>query len=458
MGKKKSMLDLMEQVEKDPRFNAAIISLHNSESSGSSPQIEDGLSAKHANVIGPLRQKPSQVDLDSQEADRLIGESTDQWSNNKASAPLGHPVTTPSNINDTIPSDNIATRSSTRQVTIQPDNFIAKQFGNQPSFSEDYKAIPLDIFTLAKNQVRVLNFLIDNNISRTSYNEIGKHTGIGRDSCIAAIGSLVKKGFLHKHIVKNSEFQGFYCVLNKSLCDHFINIGDLYRQKVHHTHPSGICITSPSDGLVTTRLDGSGVEAPDGQTMHISSSFLNIKTTTTQKASKGMVTRPSTNESFVMIGPEMVYWQEVGLQERQVQKWCSEFDVDSVELRRQLAWARWDLVVNGKKAEVKKNVISWIYGILHNTACCYPRPENYKTPVELRAERIKLEHEKEEQARQDIERMKIEKGFREVWSNPDGDEYQAIWNSLSTYEKGLDKGSQVLEKLMKIKYVERNRK
>jgi hypothetical protein len=159
-----------------------------------------------------------------------------------------------------------------------------------------------------------------------------------------------------------------------------------------------------------------------------------------------------------MIGPEMGYWQEIGLQERQVQKWCSEFDVNSIELRRQLAWARWDLVVNGKEAEIKKNVISWIYGILRNTACCYPRPENYKTPVELRAEQMKLENKKEEQARQDIERMEIEKGFRELWSNPEGDEYQAIWNSLSNYEKGLDKGSQVLEKLMKIKYVERNRK
>jgi predicted DNA-binding transcriptional regulator len=106
--------------------------------------------------------------------------------------------------------------------------------------SVDYDSIPLDVFTLAKNQLCVLNFLIDNSVVRTSYNEISKHTNIGNSSCIAAVGSLVRKGFLRKYVVKNSEFQGFSCVLNKPICDCFVN---LRRQNIHHTS------LLPSDGL-----------------------------------------------------------------------------------------------------------------------------------------------------------------------------------------------------------------
>jgi len=166
-----------------------------------------------------------------------------------------------------------------------------------------------------------------------------------------------------------------------------------------------------------------------------------------------MVTTQAGNDDFVIVGPEMAYWESSGLQERQAQVWRSEFAITAAELRQQLAWARWDLVSNGKEKEVKKDAISWVYGYFKRTGGCYPRPDNYQSPLEIRAEQMKIQLEKEEKARQEIERMELENGFKIVWSNPDGEEYQAIWSSLSKMEKEFAKGSTILEQLMKAKYM-----
>jgi len=439
---RKSMFELMAQVESDPRFVKTMNSLHASPDPFSTEKIHeqpkeniDEDSKETSSRIKPVLVKNT---LDTRQTGNLVTIQSDSLVTRQG---IG-----------TIPSGNVLTRP--------PDNICTRPSGTNTLLPDDYQTIPRDVFNLAKNQVLVLSFLIDKPIPQTTYNEISKQTNVGRDSVIAAIESIVKKGFLNKKVVKNSKFQGFSFVLNKSLCDHFLNVMDMYR---HFTHPDQTSVTSivqPSsnvvtrqqDSMVTIRSDSLVVMVPDSQAIHSSSSSLN-NTSTTKETPDGMVTTQAGNDDFVIVGPEMAYWESSGLQERQAQVWRSEFAITAAELRQQLAWARWDLVSNGKEKEVKKDVIRWVYGYFKRTGGCYPRPDNYQSPLEIRAEQMKIQQEKEEKARQEIERMELENGFKIVWSNPDGEEYQAIWSCLSKMEKEFAKGSTILEQLMKAKYM-----
>jgi len=66
---------------------------------------------------------------------------------------------------------------------------------------------------------------------------------------------------------------------------------------------------------------------------------------------------------------------------------------------------------------------------------------------------MKIDQEKEEQARQEIEKREMENDFKLVWLNPGGEAYQSIWSSLSNIEQGFNKGSLILEQVMKAKYI-----
>jgi len=438
------MADLLAQVENDQRFVATMNALHASPDPFSPSKLPEPIKENKDEdpQKTPPRNKP--VLVKSTPNTILSGSLVPTPSDRLVTRPSGSLVPTPSGSLVPTPSDRLVTRPS----------------GNNLPTPDDYKTLPLDVANLAKNQVRVLSFLLEMPINRTSYNEISKQTDVGRDSVIAAIESLVKKGFLQKMVLKNAEFQGFSFVLNKSLCDHFLTVKDLYQyrtppqQTLSHSfnQPSGNDYTRPLGSLGTTPSGNQTTKLPDGVVVHSSSSSL--KTTTTKETPDGLVNTPAGEDNFILTGPEMAYWESLGLQERQTRIWCSEFSITAAELRQQLAWARWDLVSNGKEKEVKKGAISWVYGFFKRTGGCYPRPDNYQSPVEIRAAQMRIQQEKEEQARQEMEKMELENAFKIVWSNPDGEEYQAIWSSLSRMEKEFEKGSNILEKLMKAKYLE----
>ncbi len=307
--------------------------------------------------------------------------------------------------------------------------------------------VPLEVLNLAYNQACVLEALIDNKTGLTNYRAISDQTHIGIPSVREALSRLVVKGFMHKPVtVKNAAFQGFSYILNKALCDHFIAAGGL-SQENYKDHQTIQQTVRPSDNVTVTHTNS--------QTAHSSSRFIeDLKPTTTSghqsvQPSDSLTVRPSSNlpksqsdaeyirpsDGFILTGAVGAYWEEEGLGEGQARKWCSQFETGPEQMRQQLDWARFDLEANGRRKEVKKDTISWFFGHLRTTGGCFPRPVNYKSPAEIRAESIEKDMAQEQEAKARLLAAEAEQKFQRILANPESMEYVLLYNQVNSFAK-----------------------
>jgi len=301
--------------------------------------------------------------------------------------------------------------------------------------------IPMSVLNLPYNQACVLEFLINNMSGLTNARSISETTKITIPSVREALLRLTDKGFMHKPVtVKNIDFQGFSYVLNKSLCDHFVSIGGLSKNKYipHDTYPHTVSATNSETVTQSVR-----------ETAHSSREFLeDLKTTTTSPPETvlpshgGTMAPPTpmsikTSEGFILTGAVGAYWEEEGLGEGQAQKWCQQFETPPEQMRLQLEWARFDLENNGRRAEVKKDPVSWFFGHLRQTGGCFPRPVNYKSALELRAEAIELQAKKDEEAKALMAAADFESQFLKIISDPSSPQYQELFDQVSRFAKEL---------------------
>ena len=228
---------------------------------------------------------------------------------------------------------------------------------------------------------------------------------------------------------RSAAYQGMSFVLNKSLCDIFISVGGLARNR-YQTQPQTV---KPSDR--------STVEPFDRQT-DFSSSLLSKATTLSPQTllpSDSQTVTPSEDnnirpsDSFVLSGPEMGYWLDTGLQERQALA-VQRFDLSGDQMRQQLSWARWDLVENNKEDGVQ-STINWLYGVLRRTGGCYPRPDNYLSPDEHRLRDLEIETKRREDAREKIFKAELDLEFQQILDDPQGESYQKLYKQLTDFEK-----------------------
>lgn len=305
--------------------------------------------------------------------------------------------------------------------------------------------IPLDVLNLAYNQACVLEYLINNTSGITNARSISDSTHITIPSVREALQRLVVKGFMAKPVtVKSAAYQGFSYVLNKSLCDHFLNAGGLSQEnyKRHQTIPQTVL---GSDSLTATPYNS--------LTDHSSNSLLESKNLTTtslrqtvSQSNGGTITPSDTqaltpsngstirrSEGFILTGGIGAYWEEEGLGEGQAQKWCSQFEVDPEQMRMQLDWARFDLETNGRRGEVKKDPVSWFFGHLRTTGGCFPRPIDYKSPIELRAEALQMQKDRDRVARYQMEAAEFENRFQAFIADPESDLYRKLIAQLSGF-------------------------
>jgi len=140
-----------------------------------------------------------------------------------------------------------------------------------------------------------------------------------------------------------------------------------------------------------------------------------------------------TNTTILSV-PEMLYWADIGLQDRHAMTWSKEFDITTEELRQQLAWARWDIIEN-RKGETVENPVNWFYGVLRRTGGCYQRPENYLSPAERRLRDIEAESKRLEETRQKLQQAELDLEFQQILEDPGGDEYQHLFAQLTDFEK-----------------------
>lgn len=348
------------------------------------------------------------------------------------------------------PSNTDTVAPSVHHTIRQSDPQTLSQY--QTHYQTPMQYVPLEVLNLAYNQACVLEALIANQSGITNYRAISELTHVAIPSAREALSRLVVKGFMHKPVtVKNAAFQGFSFVLNKALCDHFIAAGGL-SQENYTNHQTIHQTVRRSDSTTVTHIDC--------QTAHSSSKFFeDLKPTTTSASqtvglsdkqtvspSDGQTIPPSDSqyirrsEGFVLTGAVGAYWEEEGLGEGQVQKWCAQFETLPDQMRQQLDWARFDLEANGRRAEVKKDTISWFFGHLRTTGGCFPRPVNYKSPIDMRAEALEKDLAQERESKERLAAAEIEQKFQRILADPKGEEYQVLYNQVNSFakeEKGM---------------------
>jgi hypothetical protein len=316
-------------------------------------------------------------------------------------------------------------RPSDSQTVKQSEGQTVRQFNAQrhtPEYQTPPQTVPFDVLNLSFNQAAILEFLLSKTNGLTNYAEIKASTNITMPSARDAIARLVSRGFVSKpQTYRSAAYQGMLFVLNKSLCDIFIFAGGLARNR-YQTQPQTV---KPADSPTVIPFD---------RQTDISSSLVSKPTTIppqnlipsdsqTVTPSEANNIRPS--DIFVLSGPEMGYWLDVGLQERQTLAWCKEFDLPHDHMRQQLSWARWDLVENSKENGIQ-NTINWLYGVMRRTGGCYPRPENYLSPEERRLRDLEADAKRREEARDKIYQAELDLEFQQILDDPKSASYQEL--------------------------------
>ena len=331
--------------------------------------------------------------------------------------------------------------------TVSQPNYQTVSQPNYQTVSAD--RIPLEVLTLSYTQASILEFLIQAG-GVTTARSISEATHIGIPSVRDAINRLIKRGFIAPPVaIRNSTFQGFSYILNPQMVTYFQDAGGLEQDtyRAYQTVSQPPCQTVSYQAPQTVSQSNSQTVSPshsptvsqcNGNTAHSSSSLESQLTTTTNYQTVSQSDNPAITPSdrFVLSGPAGIFWvEEEKLSEGQAQKWCQDFEVEPAQMRQQLAWAQFDLEANGRRAEVKKDTISWFFGHLRKTGGAFPRPVNYKSPAELRAEAMEADLEQERAAKERIRKAELEKRFQQILANPTGPEYQALYNQANGFSR-----------------------
>lgn len=331
-----------------------------------------------------------------------------------------------------------------------------------------YQTIPLDVLTLPYNQAVILEYLIGAG-GVTNARAISDATHIGIPSVRDAIARLIRRGFMPNPVtIKNAAFQGFSYILNQSMVAHFQAAGGLEQRSytqasdrliVDHQTVSGsngvtvgqshrqTAISSSNKTELTTTPGPQTVSLSGGQTVTPSTIAPSDRQAITPPHSQTIRQSDSTpsdsQANFILTGATGMYWEGEGLQERQAKTWCDQFEINPSQMKQQLDWARFDLVANNKVAEVKKDAISWFFGALRQTGGCYPKPTNYRSPAEIRAEQMEQAAREAAEARERQVAAEQELAFQRILSDPDSGEYKKLFAQISDFAR--DMGGKALE-------------
>ena len=280
---------------------------------------------------------------------------------------------------------------------------------------------------LTEYQGRVLVYLYEVAGGLTNVDTICSDTVIAYGTVRKCIDVLVKEGYIiFKQRFNGHAFNGFEYAMDNHLCS-------IYLARVRG---------GQSDGQPLGRSIGQSIGLSAGRTNGLtneravpfsSSRFLeDLKPTTTQAVVEGNV----------LTGAVGAYWEEEGLGEAQAKKWCSQFEVDPEQMRIQLDWARFDLETNNRRETVTKDTISWFFGHLRTTGGCFPRPVNYRSSLEIRAEALQQQQERDKKAKALIEANEVENKFQAFLSDPDSPLFDELFDQISSFAKEQYKDGQ----------------
>jgi hypothetical protein len=366
----------------------------------------------------------------------------------KAGYPVHEPVNEPVRYEAKKPAYEPVHEPIHRPVN-EPANEPVHYIINKPAkYQAKHPAKPINPelwYPYTEKQGRVLLYLITAG-GRTKRESISRDTGVNIATVKYSLRVFVKDGFINSTALDvNHTMRGFTYALNPHLCNEYAS-RILGSEFVPIFHPANKPDNEPAKYPVHYPVNRPAlnpvhepVNYPANEPVHpFSSSSLYEKTTTTK-------TGPG-NEN-ILTGAIGAFWEEEGLSESQASKWCQQFEVEPAVMKLQLEWARFDLENNGRRTDVKKDAVSWFFGHLRTTGGSFPRPVNYRSPAELRAEAIEQDLARDKDARERLAAAEIEQAFQRILADPEGQEYKALLNQTNEFAKDI--GGQALDTILR---------
>ena len=283
---------------------------------------------------------------------------------------------------------------------------------------------------LSKGQGRILLYLYEVARGSSNVETIGRDLAIDGHTVRESLLALVTEGYLYLLDKKRDSRvnpAGFSYRMNNYLCSRYAA-----RVRGGSNQPEDQLL---NETIWRTERPVAGLSIP--QPVIFSSSMAKEKTApadikgkevpVVEKAMEAPAVQP------VLSGAVGAYWEKEGLEEPLVRKWCSIFGVEPEQMHQQLEWARYDLETNKRRETVKKDVITWFYDRLMITGGIYPRPANYRTAEELRAEAMQHQHESGLSAQAKIVEIEFENSLRAFLADPEAPLYQELLERVNTF-------------------------
>lgn len=293
---------------------------------------------------------------------------------------------------------------------------------------------PENELTLSKRQKEVFHYLVS----------IGDHAFIQATHASQVTGiplptiRKILRDFRDKNFLKYKRYQqggkkGIVYELNPELKEELLAAAE--------KEPVTVSVIKPSvTGSVTSHNSSS------------SFSFHTEKTTTTAEAQQ--------IRKMLQTHPEMGYWRQKGLTEKQVAEWMKVADCGLDRMASYLSYCRYEMVeLDLEQSKPIHDVFNWFFKILERSGQ-YRKPRGYLSHTErkLEAERKAIEEKKKQiEALKALKREQWEQEqemeFWEMLNDTEGELYQRCFSKLNNFDrKRARKGGKAFEMAMRRAY------
>ena len=252
---------------------------------------------------------------------------------------------------------------------------------------------------------------------RTSRDKISKETGIKLASIKRTTALLAKEGYIcNIKVYYGHNERGFTYYINQAVCAEFIARVTGKSIQITSQHPILHSVIDSASHPVTSP---SHLHAP------LSSKVLDLK--------ENLTTKPS-RTSLLDGDLELAFWKAEGVTDRQFQAWLDEFQLEAEELSTSLKYARFEILEQEKKGDIKKSAQNWFYKIMQRTGF-YPRPAQYSSLEEIRAEEILANRKRVEESQRIIAAADLEVRIDKLMTDKSSPLYRSKLMLISEFSR-----------------------
>ena len=346
-----------------------------------------------------------------------------------------------------VTNERLLTRQTHYTEQRQTERLVQRDTERYPSRQTERITYHHDpIMTLTVRQGMCLYYLLQRPDYIAQRHTMGQALNLPLPTIRDCITVLVRERFISKpqKIVIRS-FQGFtYRLVDEEQCARFMRLrGEEFAEVIQRNTERNT--PRPTDRLTMRHTNLANNVLSDGTYDDLSpfSSSRETKTTTTE----------STALDEYLKDPELGYWKDKGINNRQVNSWSEEFQMPVEQLIQSLKYCRYDMVVLNQEEEKQiSNPMNWFYKVMQRSGL-YPKPNGYRSLAEIRVEQMEQAAKEAAEVRNRQIAAEQEMAFQKIMSAPDGVEYKALIAKVDSFAREM--GGKALEVAMREAFTNR---